>query len=126
MISRRQRVLAALSWLSLVTMSSASAQRPQLSVVAGDAPRSARITGPQKLTDLGRGKYEKWVGCHYSVEWGDGTESPTGPIGAECGVGLSHTYRAAGTYRVVATIFHPAPNDGHIDDWVGETSFVAK
>ena len=106
--------------------SAAPAERTELSVVAGDTPRSVRITGPKSLTDLGKGKYGKWVGCSYSIQWGDGSGSPAGPIGADCGHGLSHTYKDAGTYRIVAKTFHPAPNDSHIDDWVGEATFVAK
>ena len=102
------------------------AESTELSVAAGDTSRSVRITGPKNLTDLGKGKYSKWVGCSYSIQWGDGSGSPAGPIGADCGQGLSHTYKDAGTYRIVAKTFHPAPNDSHIDDWVGEARFVVK
>jgi hypothetical protein len=101
------------------------AEPNELSVVASD-PYSVRITGPKSLTDLGKRKYGKWVGCTYSVQWGDGSESPTGPIGSDCGQGLSHTYKTAGTYRIVAKTFHLAPNDSPINDWVGETRFVVK
>jgi hypothetical protein len=101
-------------------------ERNELSVVAGDTSRSVRITGPKNLTDHGKGKYSKWVGCSYSIHWGDGSGSPAGPIGADCEQGLSHTYKDAGTYRIVAKTFHPAPNDSHIDDWVGEARFVVK
>ena len=101
------------------------AETNELSVVRSD-PYSARITGPKSLTDLGKRKYSKWVGCTYSVQWGDGSGSPTGTIGSDCGQGLSHTYKAAGTYRIVAKIFHLAPNDSPVDDWVGETRFVVK
>lgn len=97
-----------------------------LSVVAGSTPRSARITGPKNLADLGQGQYGKWVGCRYSIQWGDGSGSPTGPIGADCARGLLHTYKNAGTYRIVAKTFHLAPNDSPIDDWTGEARFVAK
>jgi len=104
----------------------ARAERTELSVVTGDTFRSVRIIGPKNLTDLGNGKYNKWVGCSYSIQWGDGSPSPAGPIGAKCGQGLSHTYRNAGAYRIVAKTFHPAPNDSHIDDWVGEARFLVK
>jgi hypothetical protein len=117
----------AFALLTLFPISSAApAERTELSVVAGDTSRSVRITGPKNLTDLGKGKYSKWVGCSYSIQWGDGLGSPAGPIGADCGQGLSHTYKDAGTYRIVAKTFHPAPNDSHIDDWVGEARFVVK
>jgi len=117
----------AFALLTLFPISSAApAERPALSVVVGDTSRSVRITGPKKLTDLGRGKYSKWVGCSYSIQWGDASGSPAGPIGADCGQGLSHTYKDAGTYRIVAKTFHSSPNDSHIDDWVGETRFVVK
>jgi hypothetical protein len=102
------------------------AERNGLSVVAGDTPGCARITGPKNLTDLGKGQYGKWVGCRYSIQWGDGSGSPAGPIGADCARGLSHIYKNAGTYRIVAKTFHPAPNDSHIDDWIGEAGFVVK
>jgi len=46
----------------------APAERTELSVVACDTSRSVRITGPKNLTDLGKGKYEKWVGCSYSIQ----------------------------------------------------------
>jgi hypothetical protein len=98
----------------------------ELSVAAGSTPRSAQITGPKNLTDLGRGQYGKWVGCSYSIEWGDGSGSPAGPMGADCARGLSHTYRNAGTYRIVAKTFHPAPDDSQIVDWTGESPFVVK
>jgi len=97
-----------------------------LRVAPGDAPRSVRITGPKRLTDLGKGTYSKWVGCSYSVRWGDGAGSPVGPIGADCAPGLTHNYKNAGSYRIVAKTFHPAPNDSHIDDWVGEAVFVVR
>src|SRR5260370_20542815 len=106
--------------------SAAPAERTELSVVAGDTSRSVRITGPKNLTDFGKGKYSKWVGCSYSIQWGDGSGSPTGPIGADCGQGLSHTYKDAGTYRIVAKTFHPAPNDSHIVDSVRRARLVLK
>jgi len=113
--------------LTLFPISSAApTERTELSVVAGDTSRSVRITGPKNLTDLGKGKYSKWVGCSYSIQWGDGSGSPAGPLGGDCGQGLSHTYKDAGTYRIVAKTFHPAPNDSHIDDWVSEAQFVVK
>jgi hypothetical protein len=108
------------------TSSTVPAETNELSVVASISPHSVRITRPTNLTDLGKRKYSKWVGCTYSVQWGDGSESPTGPIGSDCGQGLSHTYRTAGTYRIVAKTFHLAPNDSPVDDWVGETRFVVK
>jgi hypothetical protein len=117
----------ALALLALCPISfAASAERTELSVVAGDTSRSVRITGPKNLTDFGKGKYSKWVGCSYSIQWGDGSGSPAGPIGADCRQGLSHTYKDAGTYRIVAKTFHPAPNDSHIHDWVGEARFAVK
>jgi hypothetical protein len=112
--------------LTMFPISAIPAERTELSVVAGDTPSSALITGPKNLTDLGKGQYDKWVGCRYSIQWGDGSGSPAGPIGADCANGLSHTYKNAGTYRMVAKTFHPAPNDSHIDDWIGEARFVAK
>jgi hypothetical protein len=52
--------------LTLLPISSAApAERTELSVVAGDTPRSVRITGPKSLTDLGKRKYGKWVGCSF-------------------------------------------------------------
>lgn len=103
-----------------------SAEKNELSVVPGDAPHSVRIAGPKGLTDLGRRQYGKWVGCGYSVQWGDGSVSPAGPAGADCAIGLWHTYKDAGTYRVVAKTFHLAPNDSPIYDWTGETRAVVK
>jgi hypothetical protein len=118
----------ALALLTLFPMSlAAPAERTELSVVVGDTSHSVRINGPKNLTDLGKGKYEKWMGCSYSIQWGDGSGSPGGgPIGADCGQGLSHTYKDAGSYRIVAKTFHPAPNDSHITDWLGEARFVVK
>jgi hypothetical protein len=101
-------------------------EKTELSVAAGGDSRSVRITGPKNLTDLGKGKYSKWVGCSYSIKWGDGSGSPAGPIGADCGRGLSHSYKDAGSYRIVAKTFHAAPNDSHIDDWAGEAQIVVK
>jgi hypothetical protein len=113
--------------LTLFAISStAPAERTELSVVTGDTSRSVRVAGPKNLTDLGKGKSSKWVGCSYSIQWGDGSWSPAGPIGADCGQGLLHTYKDAGTYSIVAKTFHPAPDDSHIDDWVGEARFVVK
>ena len=117
----------AFALLMLLPISSAApAERTELSVVAGDTPRSVRITGPKNLTDLAKGRPAKWVGCSYSVQWGDVARSPAAPIGTDCGQGLSHTYKDVGTYRIVAKTFRPAPNDDVIDDWVGEARFVAK
>ena len=107
----------AFALLTLFPISSAApTESTELSVVAGDTFRSVRITGPENLTDLGKGKYSKWVGCSYSIQWGDGSGSPAGPIGTDCRQGLSHAYKDAGTYRIVAKTFHPAPNDSLIDD----------
>jgi len=106
--------------------STPSAETNELSVVASDSPRSIRITGPKNLSDLGKRRYSKWVGCGYSIQWGDGSGSPAGPIGSDSGQGLSHTYKAAATYRIVARTFHLAPNDRHVEDWVGETRFEVK
>ena len=94
----------------------APASNTSLQVVA-ESHHSARITGPTRLTDLGKGTYSKWVGCSYGIEWGDGSFSPSGPVGSDCSLGLSHTYRVGGTYRIRAKTFHPAPDDHHIDDW---------
>lgn len=109
--------------LLMFSISVAPAERQELSVTAGDSPHSARITGPKNLTDLGKGKYRKWVGCGYSIDWGDGSRSP---VSADCAIGLTHTFREEGTYRIVAKIFHLAPSDSPIDDWVGEVLFVVK
>jgi hypothetical protein len=116
----------AFALLTMFPISAAPAASAELSVVADSTPRSVRITGPKNLTDLGKGQYSKWVGCSYSIEWGDGSGSPAGPMGADCARGLSHTYRNAGTYRIVAKTFHPAPDDSHIVDWTGEAQFVVK
>lgn len=104
----------------------APANDKSLRVEENKTPRSARITGPKRLTDLGKGTYSKWVGCSYSIDWGDGTFSPSGPAGADCALGLSHTYRASGSYRIRAKTFHPAPDDHHIDDWSDSITFKAK
>jgi hypothetical protein len=112
--------------LTMLPIYATPSERAELSVAVGDTPRSARITGPKNLTDLGKGQYGKWVGCSYSIQWGDGSGSPAGPIGTDCARGLSHTYKNAGTYRIVAKTFHPAPNDSQIDDWIGEARFVVK
>jgi hypothetical protein len=116
----------ALALLPMFSIAAAPAERTELSVTAGDTPRSVRITGPKLLTALGKRRYGKWVGCGYSIQWGDGSGSPTGPSGADCAPGLSHIYANAGTYRIVAKTFHPAPNDRPVDDWVGEALFSAK
>lgn len=94
--------------------------------VVAESPRSARITGPKRLTDLGKGTYSKWVGCSYGIEWGDGSFSPSGPAGSDCALGLSHNYRTAGIYRIRAKIFHPAPDDHLIDDWSDLVTFKTK
>src|SRR5581483_4767518 len=105
--------------LLLVTFSGTAiaADRNALQVTADSSPHSVRITGPKRLTDLGKGTYSKWVGCSYSIEWGDGSTSPHGPVGASGTVGLAHTYRSSGTYHIRAKTFHPAPDDHHVDDW---------
>lgn len=119
-------LIFAFALLAMFPHSAVPAAGTELSVVAGSTPRSVRITGPKNLIDLGKGQYSKWVGCSYSVEWGDGSISPAGPIGADCSRGLSHTYASAGTYRIVAKTFHPAPDDSHIVDWTGDARFVVK
>jgi hypothetical protein len=97
-----------------------------LQVSADSNPRSVRVTGPKRLTDLGNGTYSKWVGCSYSIDWADGTISPSGPVGANCAAGLAHTYKTSGEYRIRAKTFHPAPDDHHIDDWSDAVMFKAK
>ena len=94
----------AFALLTLLPMSSAApAERTQLSVVAGDTPRSVRINGPKNLTDLGKRKNEARVGCGYSIHWGDGSISPQG---ADCGEGLSHIYKDAGTQVFLMNLRH--------------------
>jgi len=122
---------AEISWQSEASAATATATKTsagtaKLSAVTGDIPRSVQITGPKNLTDLGKGQYGKWVGCSYSIQWGDGSGSPAGPIGASCAQGLSHTYKSAGTYQIVAKTFHPMPNDRLVYDWIGEVLFVVK
>ena len=114
--------------LLLVTWATAgiAGDRSDLQVTAASSPHSVRITGPRRLTDLGNGTYSKWVGCSYSIEWGDGSFSPSGPVGIDCATGLSHTYRTSGTYRLRAKTFHPAADDHHLDDWSDAITFKAK
>lgn len=57
----------AFALLTMVSISATAADRAGLSVVASDTPRSARITGPKNLTDLGKGQYGKWVIFDYPV-----------------------------------------------------------
>ncbi len=117
--------LLSIMLLSLVTLPAGRPKTDALLVAAGDAPRSARVTGPKRLTDLGKRTYSKWVGCSYSIDWGDESYSPMGPVGADCATGLSHTYKTTGTYRIRAKTFHPAPDDHHIDDWSDSITFKA-
>ena len=70
----------AFALLTLFPISSAApAEKTELSLVAGDTSLSVRIAAPKNLTDLGKGKYSKWAGCSYSIQWGDGSGSPAGP-----------------------------------------------
>lgn len=119
---RSSFVLLLLAWSSAAF----PADSARLQAAADSSPRSARITGPKRLTDLGKGTYSKWVGCSYSIDWGDGSFSPSGPVGADCALGLSHTYRTSGTYQIRAKTFHAAPDDHHIDDWSDVIAFKAK
>ena len=70
----------AFALLTLFPISScAPAEKTELSLVAGDTSRSVRIAAPKNLTDLGKGKYSKWVDCSYVIQRGDGSGSPAGP-----------------------------------------------
>lgn len=115
-------VLLFITWCG----TAAPASNGRLQAIAGDAPHSVRIIAPRRLTDLGKGTYSKWVGCSYSIEWGDGSFVPSGPVGADCAPGLSHAYSKTGTYQIRAKTFHPAPDDHHIDDWSDSVTFTVK
>jgi hypothetical protein len=62
----------AFALLTLFPISSAApVEKTELSLVAGDTSRSVRITGPKNLTDLGKGKYSKWVGWAAAIPYSD-------------------------------------------------------
>jgi hypothetical protein len=121
-------MMRSIAVLLLLTCSTAgiAADSARLQAAADSSPHSARITGPKRLTDLAKATYSKWVGCSYSIDWGDGSFSPSGPVGTDCALGLSHTYGTSGTYRIRAKTFHPASDDHHTDDWSDAITFKAK
>lgn len=81
------------------------------------APYTVKITSPETLVGLSDQNFGKWVGCSYVVEWGDGDITPAGPIDSSCATGLSHTYKAAGRYKIVARTVEPNPDDSMRTTW---------
>lgn len=96
--------------------SNQSKDKLELDVVAGTAPLTVRVKAPDSLLKLGRGKSRRWAGCGYLINWGDREDSYT-PSGSDCAEGLQHTYDKPGTYTIVASIWHPGPDDGPVTDW---------
>ena len=82
-------------------------------------PVTARITGPKRLTTLGKGRKQNRTGCGFTIHWGDrvNSTSPEGPINSDCSKAFEHIYRSTGTYTVKATIDHLDPADDSIEDW---------
>jgi hypothetical protein len=84
-------------------------------VVTATGPRTVTVQAPSSLTSLAHGRRSKWVGCGFTLDWGDGS----GPAGDDCATWLTHVYAKAGTYTVSASTFHPNPDDSHTVDWRG-------
>ena len=97
----------------------------QLSATRGDAPLEVRFTGPDALVALGKGPYHGWLGCSYTVDWGDGTTGPDRSGGGEaCADAQRHRYTTPGTYTVVATRFDVGPTDRRETTWRSEVEVV--
>ncbi|MDR3614089.1 MAG: hypothetical protein P4L53_11050 [Candidatus Obscuribacterales bacterium] len=88
------------------------------------------ITEPSDFASQARnwdGHWNLWGGAGFSIDWGDGSRPVPGPDMQGKGQSVaSHTYRAAGTYRITANRFHPGPDDGPVTDWYATTTVTVK
>jgi hypothetical protein len=89
---------------------------------SGEVPFVIRVTGPKRLTKLGKGHHQGRTGCGYFVLWEDGphSSSPRGPFGADCSEGFQHTFEKPGSYTIQATIFRLGPADESITEWTNK------
>jgi PKD domain len=87
----------------------------ELSVATTGA--TATVTGPQKLLQKGELTLGAYVGCGYTITWGDGSTTPAGGLGSSCKTGFTHEYTKQGTYTVQASLWHPGPTDAPVTDW---------
>lgn len=86
----------------------------ELTINKGNAPLNVKVSGPATLIKHGFGKPKMFTGCGFSINWGDGS-----PLSSNCEEWLQHTYTTAGSYEVVATLWHPGPTDIPITTWEG-------
>lgn len=102
-----------------------------VSPTSGKAPLTVSINGPTNvLTKISGCVYSigffGFSGNGLSVDWGDGTESPSN-IESKRGQSCSdevrrHTYATSGTYTIKVQLWHPGPTDQPIKDWEGSAT----
>jgi hypothetical protein len=99
----------------------------KLSVSSRKSPRSFRVTGPVSLTERGKGSWDDWTGCGYTIFWGDGKESFSPKRGTlNCASGLDHQYKNSGPYSIKAEIWNPGPTDKPEVIWTDEIEVSVK
>lgn len=113
--------------LSFATTSTYAMEKLTLSKTSGKAPLIVKITGPARLMKHAKNKFNKWVGCSFTVSWGDESakEEPK-DFNKPCSAYLEHTYTKPGTYTVSALTFHANPDDSHTKDWSGSATIVVE
>lgn len=74
----------------------------EVSIEAGKAPLTVKITGPTPLAELRSQVRKRYVNCGFSVQWGDLDTFP-GRLthGESCSGGFEHTYRKPGFYKII-------------------------
>ncbi len=97
-----------------------------LSVTTGKAPLHVQVTGPDRLIGLGKGKWGKWVGCSFNIDWNDSKNEKPFDQNGPCSQLLEHTYEKPGTYKIQVNTFHPNPDDSHTTDWKSEQTVIVK
>jgi hypothetical protein len=106
-----------------------------LSKTEGKAPLTISVKTPAELNDLWttwqkrNSVHSKW-GDGFSIDWGDGTGDGDASVGngktGKANEAGRHTYTAAGTYKVSASMYQFLPTDGHQVFWTGQATVTVK
>lgn len=110
----------------LFSLSTLASEPLVLSITNGKSPLHVRVTGPERLVGLGKGKWGKWVGCSFNIDWNDSEKEKPFDQNGPCSQLLEHTYPKPGKYKVQVNTFHPNPDDSHTIDWKSEQTVIVK
>lgn len=130
--SLRRAVCAQLLGVAFAAAAQAQDAKPlEVTPEKGSAPLGVVLTGPTAFVSRAQEFIIKHGACTvdggtgvFTIDWGDNAEkSAAWPRGGNPDCKLTHTYDAAGTYKIRAGFFSGDAN-APTAEWVGETSIT--